>query len=315
MKESNTNKERNNLKKLLFLPVLFSVLFHAIFLISKIDFISTTKSITKTKQKKVRLIFKTKKSKAKQIVNTELKKLKLSPKDAKFLGKQNQRVDRETRAAVTGSFKAAGKGIRNGSKSTSQSVSKSSKGKKANTKKVVAKKKVTKKFDPKSIKLTDLGLGKSFSKQPAAKAAPALGLKTGDSKQKGLAQNNDFIEDLPLGDMTKLNTMEYKYYGFYYRIRQKLEQYWGDSLRKQARKMWKRGRSIASNENKITALTITIDKKGNITDVRVKSTSGINELDDAAIESFNKAGPFPNPPSGLVKHGHAKIEWGFVVKS
>jgi protein TonB len=315
MNENNKNNKDNSFKKLLFLPIFFSVLFHAAFLISKIDFTPKTKSITKTKQKKVRLIFKSKKSKPKQIVNTELKKLKLEPKEAKFLGKQNQKVDRETRAAITGSFKAAGKGIRNGSKSTSQSLSKSSKGSKTNTKKTVAKKKVSKKFNPKNIKLTDLGLGKSFNKKPVAKSAPARGLKTGDLRQKGLAQNNDFIEDLPLGDMTKLNTMEYKYYGFYYRIRQKLEQYWGDSLRKQARKMWKRGRSIASNENKITALTITIDKSGNITDVKVKSTSGINELDDAAIESFNKAGPFPNPPSGLVKHGHAKIEWGFVVKS
>jgi outer membrane biosynthesis protein TonB len=44
-------------------------------------------------------------------------------------------------------------------------------------------------------------------------------------------------------------------------------------------------------------------------------TSGIKELDDAAIESFNDAGPFPNPPKGLVVDGKVTIEWGFVVKS
>lgn len=314
MKKQQSNGN-HNLKKFVFLSIVFSVLFHAAFLISKVNFTGPTKRIVQEKTpKKVRLVFR-KKSKAKQIVNSQLKKVKEAPKDAKFLGKQNQRVDRETKAAITGSFKSAGKGVKNGSKSAAQSVAQSSKGSKADTKKSKTKRRTIKKVNPKNIKLTDLGLGKMFQKKPASKSAPKLGLKYGNEKMKGLAQNNDFIEDLPLGDMTKLNTIEYKYYGFYYRIRQKLEQYWGDSLRKQARKMYKRGRSIASNENKITSLSITIDKFGNITDVKVKSTSGYNELDDAAIESFNKAGPFPNPPSGLVKNGSAKIEWGFVVKS
>jgi len=42
----------------------------------------------------------------------------------------------------------------------------------------------------------------------------------------------------------------------------------------------------------------------------------VKELDDAAIESFNKAGPFPNPPKDLISNsGTAIIKWGFVVKS
>ena len=141
------------------------------------------------------------------------------------------------------------------------------------------------------------------------------GLKKGNKNLKGLARTNDYVEDLPLGDMTRLNTIEYKYYGFYHRIRQKLEQYWGNSLREKADNLHRSGRRLASNTQKITALTITIDSKGNIVDVYLKSTSGVQELDDAAIESFNKAGPFPNPPKGMLKNGRAKIEWGFVVKS
>ncbi len=292
-------------------------MFHLVFLISKVDW-STKQNLTTVikKQKRIKLVFKTrKKSKAKQIVNTELKKSKQVPEDAKFLGKQNQKVDRETKAAITGSFKAAGKGVRNGSKVAKQQVAKTSKGHKKLSKKKSVRKRIVKKFNPKNLKFTDLGLGKMMQKKPVSKSAPLLGIKHGNSKSRGLSRNNDFIEDLPLGDMTRLNTVEYKYYGFYYRIRQKLEQYWGDSLRKQARKMWKSGRRLASDENKITSLQITIDKKGNIIDVFVKSTSGINELDQAAVESFNRAGPFPNPPKGLVKDGQAKIEWGFVVKS
>jgi hypothetical protein len=33
------------------------------------------------------------------------------------------------------------------------------------------------------------------------------------------------------------------------------------------------------------------------------------------VESFNQAGPFPNPPQDLIVEGKVKIEWGFVVKS
>ena len=49
--------------------------------------------------------------------------------------------------------------------------------------------------------------------------------------------------------------------------------------------------------------------------MHLKSTSGVEELDAAAIESFNKAGPFPNPPKEMLENGRAKIEWGFVVKT
>jgi protein TonB len=58
-----------------------------------------------------------------------------------------------------------------------------------------------------------------------------------------------------------------------------------------------------------------LDNKGNILQVRLKSTSGVDELDEAAVESFNKAGPFPNPPREMLKSGKAMIEWGFVVKT
>ena len=141
------------------------------------------------------------------------------------------------------------------------------------------------------------------------------GEKTGLEKKQGLSQNNDFLEEIPLGDMTNLNTTEYRFYGFFQRIRRKLEQHWGRSIREKAKMLFKSGKKLGQKEHKITALTVTINNKGQIIEVVLKSKSGVKELDDAAIESFNKAGPFPNPPKGFIKNGSAKIEWGFVVKS
>ena len=102
---------------------------------------------------------------------------------------------------------------------------------------------------------------------------------------------------------------------FYHRIRQRLEQYWGSSIQSKAKHLYKSGRRIPASENLITAITVTLDVKGNILDIKIDGTSGVKELDQAAIESFNKAGPFPNPPKGLLVDGRAVIQWGFVVKS
>lgn len=129
------------------------------------------------------------------------------------------------------------------------------------------------------------------------------------------SSTNDHVENVPLGDLTHLNTVEYKYYGFYHRIRQQLEQYWGKSIREIAGRLHKQGRHIADEENLTTALRITLDEFGEILAIKVLGSSGVQELDQAAIESFRDAGPFPNPPRGMLVDGKVTLEWGFIVET
>lgn len=175
----------------------------------------------------------------------------------------------------------------------------------------------------KQLKLSDLG-GVSGAPHPLEVAAqdytkkkkgPFKGDGQGNHPNRTVSSTNDHVEDVPLGDMTHLNTAEYKYYGFYHRIRQKLEQYWGRSIQEKAELIAKAGRRVASTEEFVTALEITLNHLGEIIAIRLIDTSGVKELDDAAVESFNEAGPFPNPPQGLVKNGRVTIEWGFVVNT
>lgn len=263
-------------------------------------------TLNKKKEEKIRIVLKERSNtNAKQIVTVESKGRKEKSDKAKFLSQNDLKVDRETVAKKIGSFKEAGLGTKQGVKD--QKVIKE---------KVTEKQKISK--TKTKFSLSDLSLGKDhkkYKKNPRKEMA-ALGLQTGSKNTTGLGQNNDFVEDVPLGDFTALNTIEYKYYGFYHRIKQKLEQYWGNTLREKATSLYKSGRRLpASTGNKITSLQIIIDDKGNIVKINVVGTSGINELDEAAIESFNKAGPFPNPPKGMMKDGVAQIEWGFVVKT
>jgi TonB family protein len=248
-----------------------------------------------------------------QVVNTQSNGRQERPKDSRFLGEKDQSFDRQTAAALLGSFKEAGRGEKTAiQKAAKPAPAKTQKGGAALT-------------DHGSLALADLGIGKTYrdkesvavsNKKPSKSFSGAeLGLQKGKEGLTGLAHSNDYIEDLPLGDLAQLNTQEFKFFGFYDRIRKKLEQFWGVALREKAEILYRRGKKLPGDSHNITGLLVTIDHMGNITDVVIKSPSGIRELDDAAVESFNKAGPFPNPPKDMVKEGKAHIEWGFVVKS
>lgn len=254
-------------------------------------------------------------SNRKQIVANENIGKNERPVKSKFAGEVNQQFERQTIAAHNGIFKKAGLGIKNGiQNSIAQNKEATAEVKKSH--RVEKIQKISSKLNLSELGAINISKVEDEEKiQREAKKSAAEGLTNGNSGTTGLARNNDYVEDIPLGDMTNLNTTEFKYYGFYHRIRQKLEQYWGSSIQNKAKHLYKSGRRLPASENLITAITVTLDDRGNILEIQINGTSGIRELDQAAIESFNKAGPFPNPPKGLLVGGRAVIQWGFVVKS
>lgn len=235
-----------------------------------------------------------------QIVQSEDSASAEKPKEA-FLSDKDRAFDRQTVARQVENFKKAALG-------NASFTQKATQQKKADEKKAF-----------KDLKLSDFGveagapIPKKVSRAPASEAMQ--GMKNGDAQSIGLSATNDYVEEMQLGDFTHLNTVEYKYYGFFHRIRQKLEQFWGNSIQEKASAIFRAGRRLPASENLVTSLQVTLNAKGEIIGVKVLGASGVKELDDAAVESFNQAGPFPNPPSGLLVNGKATIEWGFVVKS
>lgn len=252
-----------------------------------------------------------------QIVNNTNIGEELEPEDSKFLSEKNQVFKEQKVARTVGTYQNAGQGVRDG-EIVKEASSQTQKEVTEEKSKEMAEAKAAKAAVRKKVSLSDLAVeAKELVTLEEQYESPfkSLGIEDGAPGETGLAQNNDFIEDLPLGDVTQLNTQEYMYYGFYHRIRQRLEQHWGNTLQEKADYLFRTGGRIPASENLITALVVTMDQQGQIIDVKVKSTSGLNALDDAAIESFNRAGPFPNPPEGMIQNGRVQIEWGFVVKS
>lgn len=240
----------------------------------------------------------------KQIVSTSRSDNLQVPEKTRFSGEINQSVDRETVARHVAAFQEKSQG--NGQNST---------GKKNEMHKTTKTLHHLLKENP-VLNLSNIGqvhIGESEEFEKNSQMVEDLEKHNGGNGE--VASNNDFIEDIPLGDATNLNTVENKYFGFYHRIKLKLEQYWGNSIQERARGLYKRGRRMPANENLITSLIVEINSAGDIVSIKIEGSSGIRELDQTAVESFNKAGPFPNPPKGLLVDGRATIQWGFVIKS
>jgi len=297
--------------KFFYIGILFSFVLHCIFVI----FISFNKLEKKNKKniaykikfqnvtKPSKNIDEKKQKRLKQIVETVNQNESLKPEKQSYLSEKNNRVIRETVSKNVDKFQIAKKQITKREKT-----------------KTVAKKKKSENNMKKGIStLANLGIGLPPVLVKEKNEKNQTQTENSNSSNNGQAiasSSNDYLKTLPKSDLSQLNTVEFKHFGFYQRIKRQLEQYWGANLKATAAKIYKAGRKIASEEDFVTNLEITINVKGLITKIKVLGPSGIKELDDAAIDSFNSAGPFPNPPTDLISSsGEAIINWGFVVKS
>jgi TonB family protein len=218
------------------------------------------------------------------VESTKITPSKEITKDS-YLSEQNQIVQEQRKAQNTTSFKESQR-----AQSMNQPSSK------------------TKPQESSATGLTMQNLGKKFDFSPLGNRGPEqIAIQAGTS---------DYLETVKPGSETMLNTREFAYFSFYQRVRRQLEQFWEPGLRERIRKIYDRGRQIASERDHSTRLLVVMDDKGIIKRVQVKNTSGVLDLDEAAIEAFNKAGPFPNPPRGMVESdGLVRVEWEFVLRT
>ncbi len=126
----------------------------------------------------------------------------------------------------------------------------------------------------------------------------------------------DYVKGIAESERTALNTREYVFYGYFQRIRERLDRAWVPILRSKLITHYRTGRRLASEMEHSTKVLVTLNPRGEITRVQVVNESGTKDLDDAAISAFNQAGPFPNPPKGIVdKNGEIQIPWEFILRT
>jgi len=127
------------------------------------------------------------------------------------------------------------------------------------------------------------------------------------------AAPNDHLQDVEQGEGTFLNTREWKYATFFNRVKQAVGRNWDPN--EPLRQRDPTG-EIYGGRDRYTILDVTLGGDGLVKDIKVQRSSGVDFLDEAAIVSFRRAQPFPNPPPGLMgKDGTVTFPFGFYLET
>ncbi|MCB0391307.1 MAG: TonB C-terminal domain-containing protein [Bdellovibrionales bacterium] len=282
------------LKNTVFLFVFVSLFIHTVFYTGLDLYSHIFKNQNKADKKEAIEIqvIETSADKKMQVVEQDSKQLNNDiDENAKYLGRHNQKVLQETRAQHTGQFSNAaqpGMRVKGTPKATQQ---------KTPQKKLTGNLPTLEKLKP------------QFSITPKAHQT--------EVNQAGLnSQTSDHLKDVKKGLQTLLSTREFVYYSYYQRIREKIRQQWEPRIRDKVQKVLASGRSIASARDRVTQVIIILDRNGTLENVQIVGQSGVSDLDDAAVDAFKAAEPFPNPPNGIVENdGKIRIRWDFILEA
>lgn len=126
------------------------------------------------------------------------------------------------------------------------------------------------------------------------------------------AAANDHLKDVEEGDQTFLNTQEWKYAGFFNRVKQSVGTQWSPATTLHRRDP---SGDIYGHRDRYTLLSVTLDADGALKDVRITKSCGVDFLDQEAVRAFQRAQPFPNPPPGLLASDQAvHFQFGFFLE-
>lgn len=241
----------------------------------------------------------------------DVKKKTEKPKDdAKYLSQQNQVVEKETRAAQHGDFQ---------NKQSNKSQQPPPSGAQASAAMVTPSASPKDNDELKTYENGDMVVKKQ-DKPKKAKTfndlrPNSMAQISQQASESSVSQTNDYLKDVAISAETNLNTREFLYYSYFNRIKKKLRQHWEPMVHAKVRQLVMHGRQPASTGSKTTRCVITLDDQGTLTRVQVLTTSGLEDLDDAALEALKAAAPFPNPPQDLITDGLVRINWDFILET
>jgi TonB family protein len=107
----------------------------------------------------------------------------------------------------------------------------------------------------------------------------------------------DHLEDVDNGDETALSSKRWIYASFFNRLKRQVAQNWDPGS------VWRRSDpngTVYGFKTRVTEVRVSLSKRGELSKIVVTAPCGVTDLDDEAVRAFHAAGPFPNPPEGLV---------------
>jgi len=99
---------------------------------------------------------------------------------------------------------------------------------------------------------------------------------------------------------------------FFNRVRRAVAEHWKPDVENRRRGP---AGNVYGAGDRITVLRVSLRPDGSLANVIVEQPSGVDFLDDQAIEALKGAGPFPNPPRQLMdKTGMIQFRFDFVFQ-
>jgi TonB family protein len=122
---------------------------------------------------------------------------------------------------------------------------------------------------------------------------------------------SDDLRGIEEGEGTFLNARSFKYAGFFNRVKETVARVWTQKVIDAAGKRDPSGQ-IYSYKDRRTVVEFTLDSDGEITDVHVAASSGVQYLDEVAVDAFRVVQRFPNPPPGLIQSNGRTASFPFA---
>ncbi|MDA0713302.1 MAG: TonB family protein [bacterium] len=285
--------------KFLFFALLFTVLLHVLFILFWIEAFNFNKTAAKVKPpfQQIHLVNKVKKHFVepvtdKQLVSSPKPDTSQKPHQADYVAEFDQKVEAETK-----SWKA----------SPSENITAKPQSKSVPTPVELPSPSLT-------IQRENLPVGKTGIARPKViHASPKIDLMPTLAQLAEMSGTpfNDHLENVETDAQTRLNTFEWKHATYFNRIKERIAQTW--SPLDQIKRHDPYG-ALLGQQDRYTAVLITIDRTGQVVDTKIQTESGVYYLDDEAIRSFKVASPFPNPPQVIFSSSNLfSFTFGFNV--
>lgn len=116
------------------------------------------------------------------------------------------------------------------------------------------------------------------------------------------------------GAFTALNTDQLTYYSFFSRVNEQMRNRWVSLIRSYVNSLPREEFEKLSRAERETIVEIVLSRSGEFVRSVLHHSSKVQPLDQAAVEAFQMAAPFLNPPKGLVEDdGFIHLRYLFTV--
>jgi TonB family protein len=123
---------------------------------------------------------------------------------------------------------------------------------------------------------------------------------------------HDYLRDVDEGENTALNARSWKYASFFNRVKEQVRQYWKPGIEYRQRDP---DGNVYGERSRLTMCWVVLERNGKLAHVKIETPSGLEFLDDVAVEAIKEAAPFPNPPPELVDEtGTIRFKFGFYFE-